>query len=539
MSINKNIFGAIFFGILAFIIVLPLLSPGFILSFDIVAVPFRSAFPSFFSNNFLFVSIWSILSRVFSTAILEKIWLFLIFFLSGWGMYRLTGKNNVMAGIFAGTFFAVNPFVYDRVLLGHWGLLLGYSLLPFVVDAISTKKTVLAAILTTLVFSIDVHFALIFAPLLFLFFLLVKNIKQTVIFAALVALLNLNWSIGAFFGKSDLIATVSSFNIYDLIAFRSFPDQHLGLVFNLLSGYGFWAEANHYFLLPKDVLMIWPLLFLVILGLVVLGVYKISKSGGTRDKVLVVGLIAIIILSLDFSGGVSLPAARDWIIALYGNIPILRGLREPQKLIGLVMFCYAFLGALGIEYISSAVQGMKKRMLIGGLLILPFIYTFTVFGSFWGQLKPAVYPVSWSKVKSVLDADKSKHLVLAFPWHQYMRYRFNHNQAVGNLSPLYFGNKILSSRDYETKYLDSHETRAEALHVTGLLRIQKEGINLLGEKVDLSIDWAQNLSIVGVKYVLLSKEEDWKDYQFLDSAPNLKKTFEDENFSLYENMFVN
>lgn len=61
---------------------------------------------------------------------------------------------------------------------------------------------------------------------------------------------------------------------------------------------------------------------------------------------------------------------------------------------------------------------------------------------------------------------------------------------------------------------------------------------MLGEKVDYLVDWPENISIVGIKYVLLSKEEDWQDYRFLDNTANFKKTFEDENFILYENQFV-
>lgn len=530
MSINKNIFGAIFFGILAFVIVFPLLSPGFILSFDTVVGPFKPQFPSFFSNTFLFGSILSSLSLVFSTAILEKVWLFLIFFLSGWGMYRLAGKNSIAAGIFAGTLFAVNSFVYERVLIGHWGLLLGYGLLPFMVEAILSKKSVFAAIIATFILSIDIHFALIFVPILLVLPIFTGNIKQIAIFWGTLLFLNLNWLIPAFLGHSELITIVDSFNVNDLIAFRSFADPNYGLVFNLLSGYGFWAGANHYFTLPKDVFMFWPLLSVMILSVVLVGIYKIFKEGDVKEKTLAVAMVILMVLALDFAGGVALPASRDMFISLYDKFPILRGLREPQKVIGLVMFCFAFFGAYGVEFL------VKKKKIFLILLILPLIYTPTVFGSFWGQLRPVDYPASWSKVKTILDTHPGKNSVLAFPWHQYMRYRFNNNQAVVNIGPLYFGNKILSSQEYETKYLDSHETRVEALHVSGLLRIQKEGINLLGEKVDSPVDWAQNLSVIGVKYILMSKEEDWQDYQFLDTDQNLKKIYDDENFILYENL---
>lgn len=554
MSASKLIIGAVFFGALALIIVFPLLSPGFILTFDALASPFKWTAPSLQSSTFVFNSLISFLSSFVSPALVEKAWLFLIFFLSGFGMYRLTGKTSIAAGLFAGSLYAVNPFVYERVLIGHWGLLLGYCLLPFIIEEFirlwakpGITSTVMLAVLWTLAISIDAHFVLIYG-FVFLFFsvawIVIKmdKFRETVKYLGLLViillLLNLNWLIPVFFGRSELGTTVSFFTINDLIAFQSFSDHNFGLVFNLLSGYGFWAESNRYFALPKDLLVVWPLLFLAILGVVIAGIFRMVNSREPRDKVLVVVLIAMTLFALDFSGGVALAAIRGQIITLYDKFPALRGLREPQKLVGLVMFSCAFLGAYGVESLSWVTQGTRRIILIGALIVLPFIYTPTVFGSFLGQIRPATYPVSWSKIKSVLDADRSRHLILAFPWHQYMRYRFNNNQAVGNLAPLYFGDRILSSREYETRYLDSHETRPEALHVSGLIRIQTEGLNLLGEKVDFPIDWAQNLSIVDVKYVLLAKEEDWQSYQFIVNAPNLQKIYEDDNFILYKNSLL-
>ena len=60
-----------------------------------------------------------------------------IFFpLATTGMARLLCATVLPARLAAGLFYAVNPFVFDRLYAGQLGVLLGYALLPFAVDAL-------------------------------------------------------------------------------------------------------------------------------------------------------------------------------------------------------------------------------------------------------------------------------------------------------------------------------------------------------------------------------------------------------------------
>ena len=51
-------------------------------------------------------------------------------------MARLLRAAVLPARLGAGLFYAVNPFVFDRLYAGQLGVLLGYALLPFAVDAL-------------------------------------------------------------------------------------------------------------------------------------------------------------------------------------------------------------------------------------------------------------------------------------------------------------------------------------------------------------------------------------------------------------------
>ena len=51
------------------------------------------------------------------------------------GAARLVRTAVLPARLGAGLFYAVNPFVFDRLYAGQLGVLLGYALLPFAVTA--------------------------------------------------------------------------------------------------------------------------------------------------------------------------------------------------------------------------------------------------------------------------------------------------------------------------------------------------------------------------------------------------------------------
>ena len=62
----------------------------------------------------------------------QKLLLLAIVFLAGFGMHRLVAMQLPGGGLsgrlFAGFVYAVNPFVYERLIAGQWFLLLGYAL---------------------------------------------------------------------------------------------------------------------------------------------------------------------------------------------------------------------------------------------------------------------------------------------------------------------------------------------------------------------------------------------------------------------------
>jgi hypothetical protein len=76
------------------------------------------------------------MSRILPADILQKLILLAIFVLACSGAAALLDREPLLARLAAGVFYAWNPYVAERLIIGHWALLLGYAALPWVLRAV-------------------------------------------------------------------------------------------------------------------------------------------------------------------------------------------------------------------------------------------------------------------------------------------------------------------------------------------------------------------------------------------------------------------
>lgn len=131
---------------LALMVTAPLLAPGYLLLRDAVSTPkayltdaalgLTEAAPRALPQDF-FVAV---ASHVVDGGVVVKLLLVAGLWLAGWGAARLADVVVPAAGL-AGQFVAAtlavwNPYVAERLLQGHWSLLVGYGCLPWVAVAV-------------------------------------------------------------------------------------------------------------------------------------------------------------------------------------------------------------------------------------------------------------------------------------------------------------------------------------------------------------------------------------------------------------------
>ena len=137
--------------VLALLATAPLLAPGYLLLRDAVSTP-----RSYLSDSALGLSeaapraLPQDFAVALATALVDggevvKVLLVTGLFLAGWGAARLAAMVVPEAGL-AGQFVAVtiavwNPYVAERLLQGHWSLIVGYGCLPWVATAMLQLRT--------------------------------------------------------------------------------------------------------------------------------------------------------------------------------------------------------------------------------------------------------------------------------------------------------------------------------------------------------------------------------------------------------------
>ncbi|HYX99323.1 MAG TPA: hypothetical protein VE908_07185, partial [Mycobacterium sp.] len=135
---------------LALLVVAPLLSPGYLLLRDAVSTP-RSylsdsalglvAAPRATPQDFAI----ALASRCIDGGLVVKALLVVGLWLAGWGAARLVAQvlpESGAGGEFSAITLAIwNPYVGERLLQGHWSLLLGYGCLPWVATSMLTLRS--------------------------------------------------------------------------------------------------------------------------------------------------------------------------------------------------------------------------------------------------------------------------------------------------------------------------------------------------------------------------------------------------------------
>lgn len=135
---------------LTLVVTAPLLRPGYLLLRDAVSTPrsylsdaalgLSEAAPRALPQDFAV----AVASSVLDGGVVVKALLVLGLWLAGWGAARLVTAvvpaAGLPGGLVAATVAVWNPYVAERLLQGHWSLLVGYGCLPWVASAVTRLR---------------------------------------------------------------------------------------------------------------------------------------------------------------------------------------------------------------------------------------------------------------------------------------------------------------------------------------------------------------------------------------------------------------
>ncbi|MBV8980032.1 MAG: hypothetical protein JO086_03955, partial [Acidimicrobiia bacterium] len=136
-----------------------------------------------------------------------------------------------------------------------------------------------------------------------------------------------------------------------------------------------------------------------------------------------------------------------------------------------------------------------------------------------GALEPVTFPAAWSRAGAQVDDRPGP--VLALPWHEYLNLDFASDRRVLNPVPDYFGGDVLASSNPE--FADSPRAREQGdprePHVPPLL-----------DHLDHASDALRDL---GVRWVVVLHEVDWKKYAAINQDAGLERTLSSGTLDLY------
>jgi hypothetical protein len=428
----------------------PGLRRGFLLSYDMVIVPREPFTATMFGlaggppRAVPSDAVLAAASRIVPADIVQKLVLLSVFALACAGAAALLEREPWFARLAAGVFYAWNPFVAERLLIGQWALLLGYAGLPWALRAVIAGPVASwrgagrlgLALLPAAVggFAAMAISALVVVPAAVLApgGPARRRLASAGAALAVLAVASLPWLI------PSALRTVSA-DPAGIAAFAARADTPFGSFGSLLMLGGVWnAQA-----VPAGYGGAWSAIWLALAlaaaaGYVALGLRRHRWPGLTFAAV--AGL-AIASVGVTATG-------RGLLRAAIGTWPGFAVLWDAQQFVAPLALAEALGAGLLVTWAARATVTGPEQTAIGdekgdqprtggpgvviavALVLAPILLLPGLAWGAAGRLRPAWYPAAWLEAAQMIDHSRAQGAALLLPWAAYRRPAWNGGRAV-------------------------------------------------------------------------------------------------------------
>jgi hypothetical protein len=498
----------------------PLLARGYVLTYDMVFVPRLEL-----TGNLLGLDVAvaravpgdllvALASRLVPADLVQKLILLGIVVAAGAGAVRLTPTRRPAAKAAAAALYAWNPFVYERLVMGHWGLLAAYATLPFVARAATDLRTGTQGSVRRLVLTLAIAAAasppggLIAAAVALcvaaappwsaqravalhgaraLRFLRSTRGRVAVLLGVALVV-NAPWLVPSVLRPGGVPVRAEG-----AAAFASRPDGPLGTVGSLVGLGGIWNA----FAVPPG-LGSWPWVggFVVVLAVAGAGLpvlWRRLPAGAAGGLLLAAGL------GLVVAAAYAVPGLRSLVDLVVVHVPGGGLVRDAQKFIAPLALVEAAAFGLGVERLVPALPPRWGRAAAAGLVAAPVLLLPALAWGAAGRLAAVPYPEAFAEARAAMAADPVPGAVLVLPWHLYMGFPWNGDRVVLDPAQRWFTRRAVGNDDLE-------------LAGTTVPGEDPYGARL-GPLVAGTAPLAPALPAAGVRYVLVFKTAEWATYR--------------------------
>ncbi len=416
----------------------PGLRRGFLLSYDMVFVPrepFSAALPGLAPPRAVPSDlVVAAASRVLPADIVQKVVLLSIFVLACAGAAALLDREPLLARLAAGAFYAWNPYVGERLIIGQWALLIGYAGLPWVLRAVLAPGLVsrrgavrlVLALLPAVIggFAAMVITALVVVPAV----LFARSARRAAVALAALAAGSLPWLIPSLLHRVYVDPA-------SVAAFAARADTPFGSIGSLLMLGGAWNAQT----VPKAYGGAWSVLWLAVVIVALAGYVLFARPRRRWPGLGVAAVAGLVIASLGVTA-----AGRDLLRSMISAWPGFAVLRDAQQFVAPLALAEAAGFGLAVTQVMKQdparrpgrkpewpVRADTAGAILGVLAILAPVLLLP--GLAWGaagRLRPAWYPAGWLAAARTIDDSAVRGDVLLLPWQTYRTPYWNHGEVM-------------------------------------------------------------------------------------------------------------
>ncbi|MHB1527482.1 MAG: hypothetical protein ACYCZN_14630 [Candidatus Dormibacteria bacterium] len=472
----------------------PLALPGYILQVDAVFGPRTPISLAGFGAPL------SLLSHLLGGALAGRFYIAGTLYLCGFGPMILFRRRSWLAQLPAGLLGALNPWVYDRLIQGQWGVAAALGVLflwladwEALQDRPGWRRAALCALAGWSAVVLDVHvigMILVLAAASLLWHRAWRNRPWLLWSATSFLILGamLLYGLAPFFlgHNNGTYYAVQRFGRPDLVEFRASASARYGLWANLAGLYGFWVERLGRIPLLKAGAPWWPLSTAAMVALAITGAFAKRE----RAWLLPAGLFG-----LALAGSTATGVGQQVFLWLMERVPLVGAYREPEKWSELWLLALVVLGAEAVSWLALR-PGPRWATELAGPAALAMVAA-TMFPAGVGALReypatiiPVRYPSDWTQAAAYLQQHVSPQApVVVLPWSLYEELPFTGNLLTANPAPFVFPGHLISPNDLQIPGAVT-EARSPGNLAQVALNLKPGSCALQRKLLSLGVHWA-------------------------------------------------
>ena len=416
---------------LALLMLGPALGSGYVLSYDMVWVPDLALRPDFLGVGSGLPravpsdAVVAVLDELVPGMLLQKVVLVACLVVGGWGAVHLAPPGSLAGALVAVSVYQWNPYVAERLVIGHWPVLLGYAALPWVIrDARRLRaegRFPPALLLTVLLGSLSISAGLMTAVALLAFGLRRDRWTRQWPLPALLVAANAPWLVAGLLHAADAVTVGSASRVFALADVGSTPAPVAALGLG-----GIW---NLDVVLPSRSTVLGIAWLVGLLLLVAAGARGWGRAHGRRDVVAFGTCWAVGITVAVATWAV--PDVSSWLMA---RVPGAAVARDGSRLLALCAPALASLaayGAAGLVGRAGATAG-RVGLALAATLLPVAVLPDAAFG-LSGRLDAVSYPSAYEETRALVARrldDGVEGDVLVLPFTSYRAPRWNGGRKV-------------------------------------------------------------------------------------------------------------